>query len=64
MHTISPLFHLLVRTVMHLAAFGSEPVLHPLLLNMDQGPLFFTVSEVLKLGKRQQVSLGVDGHAS
>jgi hypothetical protein len=53
MHTFAPLFPLLVGAFVHLTALRSQPVLPPLLLDMDQGPLPLAIGKVLKAGKRQ-----------
>jgi hypothetical protein len=58
----NPVAGFVLRTV-HAAvlhpAFGGEPVFGPLLFQMDQGALAWTIDVVLQGGKRQQLILSV-----
>lgn len=48
-----------MRRFVQQAAFGSQPVLFPLLFEMDQRPLPFAEHQMLKPGERQQVVFAV-----
>jgi hypothetical protein len=45
--------------LMHNPPFSREPVLHPLLLNVDQPALPRTKQQMLKRGKLEKVVFGV-----
>jgi hypothetical protein len=43
-------------------SFDGSHILQLLLLDMDQSPLPFAISEVLDAGEEQEIVLGVGGH--